>query len=67
MKRKRSTKILPRKFEPAVAVPGNVKLKLHNNNNFKNQPIQTFEMNDNKFQILSNGNLLLQFSQSGGL
>jgi hypothetical protein len=24
-------------------------------------------MNDNKFQILSNGNLLLQFSQSGGL
>jgi hypothetical protein len=26
MKRKRSTKMLPRKFEPAV--PGNVKLKL---------------------------------------
>jgi hypothetical protein len=30
MKRKRSTKILPRKFEPAFAVPGNVKLKLPN-------------------------------------
>jgi hypothetical protein len=32
MKRKRSTKILPRKFEPAV--PGNVKLKLSNINHF---------------------------------
>jgi hypothetical protein len=29
MKRKRSRKILPRKFEPAV--PGNVKLELPNN------------------------------------
>ena len=38
-----------------------------NNTNFKNQPIQTFEMNDNKFQMLSNETLLLQFSQSGGL
>jgi hypothetical protein len=60
-------KFCPESSNLPFAVPGNVKLKLHNNNNFKNQPIQTFEMNDNKFQILSNGNLLLQFFQSGGL
>jgi hypothetical protein len=34
MKRKRSTKILPRKLvEPSFAVPGNVKLKLANTQN----------------------------------